>query len=147
MKIANLVLFAGVMLVAMFMSWLVFQQFPWVYIFGDMLKVTDDVARALKIFDFFQHAFVYLLATTVAMGALWFGEKVIFSRQAKIGWGAILPLGIIPILCLGSPIAYDSDSWFSFLLFCSWGLVLSMGAYSLFYQSSRALSSKTAISQ
>ena len=147
MKIANLVLFAVVMLVAMFMSWLIFQQFPWVYIFSDMLEGTDDVIRALKIFEFFQHVFVYLLAAGVAMAVLRFGENHIFSRQAKIGWGVILPLGVIPVFCLGSPIAYNSDSWFSFLLFSSWCLVFLMGVYSLFYQSSRALSGKTAVSQ
>lgn len=144
MKIANLVLFALVMLVAAFMSWLIFQQFPWIYVSTKGLE-DNDVIRALIIFEFVEHVFAYLLAVGAAMATLWFGEKVIFSRQAKIGWGAILPLGIIPILCLGSPVALE-DIWFSFLLISSWGLILLMGTYSMFYQVIRAFGGKATTS-
>ena len=152
MKMANLSLFAVVVAAAAFANWLVFQQFPWYVLPTEELSTLldslgsrdpssfflmvsrKDIVSALNFATLFQHVFAYVIAGTLAFTILYFGERQIFALQAKTNWKILLPIWALPILCLGSPVAYDEGSWYAFLLFCNWGITGVVAIYSFVYQ-------------
>jgi len=154
MKIANLFLFFIVAIASMFANWLVFQQFPWMnfpveqlenilksvnlddagidYILGK--EYQEGIVTGLRFLQNGQYVLVYILGAAASFSVLLFGEKKIFTRQAKINWSVLLPLWVLPIMSLGSPIAYGESDWFSFLLISNWVAIVCLAMYSGYYQ-------------
>lgn len=157
MKSTNICLYLVVILAAGLVSWLTFNHFPWILnpdgkevataIEKTMLAeatVTNasnhwviekhkEIGQAVDRYRAMEHIFVYFLAGGLAMLVLWWGEKTIFPIYAKTHWKVVLPLWILPIFCLGTPIAENSSFWYTWLILCTYGMILLMSAYTLLY--------------
>lgn len=163
MKTINLGMYGIIAVAALLVCWLVFDRFPWLYLpiesleevlrqyeqhdgkgFTTYVAITnkEQIVFALRAFEYIEYLFVYFVAGGLALAVIRFGEKQIFHINAETNWKVIVPLWILPSLFLGSSAAEHSNTWYSWLIICSYGLIAVYWLYSFLYHLSRGKSQK-----